>query len=78
MIFTPEILIYLLQIYTRGMKIDKDNSSLTNEIVKTNEVVKRQYETLMHSGLPFLQIFPEMIQEPNVAETFKTRERMES
>jgi hypothetical protein len=60
------------------MKIDKDNSSLTNEIVKTNEVVKRQYETLMHSGLPFLQIFPEMIQEPNVAETFKTRERMES
>lgn len=49
------------------MKIDKDNSSLTNEIVK------RQYETLMHSGLPFLQIFPEMIQEPNVAETFKTR-----
>ena len=49
------------------MKINKDNSLLTDE------VVKRQYEALMHSGLPFLQIFPQMIQEPNVAETFKTR-----
>ena len=63
--FTSKILIYGL----RSMKVNKDSSSLTNEIVK------KQYETLMRSGLPFLQIFPEMIQEPNVAETFKTRAR---
>ena len=54
------------------MRIDKDDSSLTNE------VVKRQYETLMNSAMPFLQIFPEMIQEPNVAETFKTRAKERS
>ena len=45
----------------------KDESTLTNEIVK------KQYEELMTNGLPFLKIFPEMIQESNVAETFKTR-----
>ena len=45
----------------------KDKSTLTNE------VVKKQYEELISSGLPFLQIFPEMIQESNVAETFKIR-----
>jgi hypothetical protein len=39
----------------------------------TNEVVKKQYEELITSGLPFLQIFSEMIQESNVAETFKIR-----
>jgi hypothetical protein len=36
------------------MTIDKDHP---------NEIVKRQYETLMENGMPFLQIFPEMIQE---------------
>ena len=45
----------------------KDKSTLTNE------VVKEQYEEMISRGLPFLQIFPEMIQESNVAETFKTR-----
>ena len=45
----------------------KDKSTLTNE------VVKEQYEELIARGLPFLQIFPEMIQESNVAETFRTR-----
>ena len=39
----------------------------------TNEVVKEQYEEMISRGLPFLQIFPEMIQESNVAETFKIR-----
>ena len=38
------------------MTIDKDDLSLTNE------VVKRQYETLMKNGMQFLHIFPEMIQ----------------
>ena len=38
-----------------------------------NEVVKRQYEALMKNGMPSLQIFPEMIQELTVAETFKNR-----
>jgi len=46
------------------MTIDKDHP---------NEIVKRQYETLMENGMPFLQIFPEMIQELTVAETFKNR-----
>jgi hypothetical protein len=46
------------------MTIDKDHP---------NEVVKRQYETLMENGMPFLQIFPEMVQELTVAETFKNR-----
>ena len=45
----------------------KDKSTLTNE------VVKEQYEEMISRGLPFLQIFPEMIQESNVAETFRTR-----
>ena len=49
------------------MTIDKDH------LLLTNEVVKRQYETLMENGMPFLQIFPEMIQELTVAETFKSR-----
>jgi len=40
----------------------KDKSTVTNK------VVKEQYEELMTCGLPFLQIFPEMIQESNVAE----------
>ena len=44
-----------------------------NESKLTNEVVKEQYEDLMTTGLPFLQIFPEMIQESSVAETFKIR-----
>ena len=35
----------------------KDKSTLTNE------VVKKQYEELTTTGLPFLQIFPEMVQE---------------
>ena len=45
----------------------KDKSTLTNQ------VVKEQYEEMISRGLPFLQIFPEMIQESNVAETFRTR-----
>lgn len=48
------------------MTIDKDHP---------NEVVKRQYETLMENGMPFLQIFPEMIQELTVAETFKIAQK---
>jgi hypothetical protein len=44
-----------------------------NESKLTNEVVKDQYEELMTTRLPFLQIFPEMIQESRVAETFKFR-----
>jgi|MDTG01.1.fsa_nt_gb hypothetical protein len=46
------------------MTIDKDHP---------HEVVKKQYEELMENGMPFLQIFPEMIQELTVAETFKNR-----
>ena len=45
----------------------KDKSTLTSE------VVKEQYEEMVSRGLPFLQIFPEMIQESNVAETFRIR-----
>ena len=44
-----------------------------NEFALAKQVVKEQYKELMHEGLPFLQIFPEMIQEANIAETFKRR-----
>jgi len=45
----------------------------TNEFSLAKQVVKEQYEELMHNGLPFLQLFPEMIQEVDIAETFKRR-----
>ena len=45
----------------------------TNEFPLAKQVVKEQYKELMHNGLPFLQIFPEMIQEADIAETFKRR-----
>lgn len=48
------------------MTIDKDHP---------NEIVKKQYETLMENGMPFLQIFPEMIQELTVAETLKSAQK---
>ena len=44
-----------------------------NEFSLAKQVVKEQYNELMHKGLPFLQIFPEMIQEADIAETFKRR-----
>lgn len=44
-----------------------------NEFALTKQVVKEQYNELMHKGLPFLEIFPEMIQEADIAETFKRR-----
>jgi len=44
-----------------------------NEFALAKQVVKEQYKELMHKGLPFLQIFPEMIQEADIAETFKRR-----
>jgi len=37
----------------------------------TDEIVKQNYEEIMQNGLPFLQIFPQMFQENNIAETFK-------
>ena len=39
----------------------------------TDEIVTTTYEELIHNGLPFLQIFPQMFQEANIAETFKTK-----
>ena len=42
-----------------------------NKFPLAKQVVKEQYEELMNDGLPFLQIFPEMIQEADIAETFK-------
>lgn len=38
-----------------------------------DKIVKRKYEEIMQSGLPFLQIFPQMFQESNIAETFKLK-----
>ena len=40
----------------------------------TDEIVTTTYEELIHNGLPFLQIFPQMFQEANIAETFKVKE----
>lgn len=39
----------------------------------TSEIVQAQYEEFMKHGFPFLQIFPEMVQEADIAETFKRR-----
>jgi len=46
---------------------------MEDKLTSTNEIVKKQYEDLMKNGLPFLQIFPEMVQDSSVAETFKNR-----
>lgn len=37
----------------------------------TDEIVKQNYEEIMQNGLPFLQVFPQIFQENNIAETFK-------
>ncbi len=39
----------------------------------TDEIVTKTYEKLIHDGLPFLQIFPQMFQDENIAETFKVK-----
>ena len=39
----------------------------------TTEIVKLSYEEVMRKGIPFLQIFPQMFQENNIAETFKIK-----
>ena len=45
----------------------KDYSKLTDEIVVGN------YKEIIQNGLPFLQIFPQMFQDENIAETFKLK-----
>tara|TARA_B100000768_G_scaffold145782_1_gene138721 strand:- start:1330 stop:1920 length:591 start_codon:yes stop_codon:yes gene_type:complete len=44
-----------------------------NASLAARQIVKKQYKELMDDGLPFLQIFPGMIQETNIAQTFKRR-----
>ena len=39
----------------------------------TDEIVTTTYEELIHNGLPFLQIFPQMFQDANIAETFRVK-----
>ena len=39
----------------------------------TTEIVKLSYEEVMRKGIPFLQIFPQMFQDENIAETFKLK-----
>ena len=41
----------------------------------TTEIVKLSYEEVMRKGIPFLQIFPQMFQENNIAETFKIKNK---
>ena len=45
------------------MVIKLKRDCMEDELTLTNEIVKKQYEELMTNGLPFLQIFPEMIQD---------------
>ena len=45
------------------MVIKLKRDCMEDELTLTNELVKKQYEELMTNGLPFLQIFPEMIQD---------------
>ena len=44
-----------------------DSSRLTTEVVKTN------YEEIMRKEIPFLQLFLQMVQEINIAETFRIK-----
>ena len=37
-----------------------------NKFPLAKQVVKEQYKELMNDGVPFLQIFPEMIQEEEI------------
>ena len=37
-----------------------------NEFSLAKQVVKEQYKELMNDSVPFLQIFPEMIQEAEI------------
>ena len=46
-----------------------DSSKLTNEIVKVS------YGEIIRKGIPFLQIFPQIFQERNIAETFKIKNK---
>ena len=39
----------------------------------TDEIVTATYEELIHNGLPFLQIFPQMFQDANIVEIFKIK-----
>jgi len=39
----------------------------------TDEIVTATYEELIDNGLPFLQIFPQMFQDANIAETFRVK-----
>jgi hypothetical protein len=39
----------------------------------TDEIVTTTYEEVIRNGLPFLQIFPQMFQDANIAETFKVK-----
>ena len=45
----------------------KDYSELTDEIITAT------YEEIINNGLSFLQIFPRMFQDANIAETFKVK-----
>ena len=37
----------------------------------TTEIVKLSYEEVIRKGITFLQVFPQMFQESNIAETFR-------
>ena len=45
----------------------KDYSKLTDEIVTENQ------KEIIKNRLPFLQIFPQMFQDGDIAETFKIK-----
>ena len=40
--------------------------------------MKDKYKEILTSGLPFLQIFPQMIQERNISETFKLKKTQQN
>ena len=39
----------------------------------TDKIVIATYEEVIHNGLPFLQIFPQMFEDTNIAEIFKVK-----
>ena len=47
---------------------------MTNDCSRlTDEIVAGNYREIIQNGVPFLQIFPQMFQDENIAETFKLK-----
>ena len=52
---------------------------MTKDYAKlTDKIVTRNYKEIIKNGLPFLQIFPQMFQNENIAETFQLKKSLDT